>query len=357
MCKAPIWIPVASSVTGGVWVKCKACTWCKGNRVNDWAGRCVAEQQNSTAIVSCTLTYAKVTADADLTELYRDVQLMLKRLRKDGYSVRYLVAGEHGERKGRVHWHAILFFRGAKLPEVEYNTKFYNWKYWKHGYTYVQSPDFEGMSYVLKYTLKEDDPLANETKVMHCSKFPPIGAEYFQSLAQDYVNARLPVHSPEYSFAHLRLRSGKLRKFWLADRSRELFLGGSERYGFKGYVQLWRDAYGTEPPGTDFLIENYYDPQAAAEVEAERWSSSALSTGEQNGFLLLPAPTLGVVVSYSDGKAVYIPHGLKKGEAPWRIDVGTGYLNAERGAAGRLKQAGLRRDLIRSILAWLTQPR
>lgn len=344
----PIRIP-CSTRPEGVWVKCKTCPWCKGNRVNDWAGRCVAEQQFSTAVVSLTLTYAKLGAGASIDERYGDVQLMLKRLRKDRYKVRYVFAGEYGEKKGRMHWHGILFFRGP-IPDFELNTNFFNWKYWPHGYTYVQSPDFEGMTYVLKYTLKDDDPRAREAKRLHMSKYPPIGAEYFQSLAQDYVNAGLPVHSPEYSFAHLRLRSGKLRKFWLADRSRELFLDG--------YVRKWREAYGTEPPQTEFLTQEFYDPAARAEADAEanRAFAERQRDAEQTGFLLLPHPVLGVVSRYSDGTAVYVPHGLGKGEQPWHLDIGDGSASAVRIVGGRLRRAGLRSDLIASVLRWLTLP-
>lgn len=354
MCLRPIWIPVPGYPTG-VYVKCKACPWCKGNRVNDWAGRCVAEQQFSTAVVAITLTYAKTIPGAGLDEHYRDVQLMLKRLRKDRYKVRYVVAGEYGERKGRVHWHAILFFRGA-VPPVEYGTKFYNWKYWPHGYAFLQSPDFEGMTYVLKYTLKDDSAQANEAKRLHMSKYPPIGAEFFQSLAADFVKARLPVHSPEYAFADLRFgggpQRGRLRKFWLSDRSREIFLGGSDRYGLKGYVQMWRDAYGEEPPKTEFLTEQYDDPRAAAEVEAAYWAAPA---ADDVGYLLLPAPTLGLVVRRSETTATYVPH--EKENPSWHLDIGDGSSSAVRSVGGRLKRAGLPSDLIACVLRWLTQSR
>jgi hypothetical protein len=338
MCVSPIQLP------SGVMVKCNCCRWCMGNRVNDWAGRCVAEQQTSSHIMALTLTYAQLHGDV-LDELYGDVQRMLKRLRSDGFSVRYLCCGEYGSLKRRPHWHIILFFRG-NAPEVEYDTKYYNWKYWKHGYTYVQSPDFAGMSYVLKYTLKyEDTEGAHNSKRIYMSKKPPIGYHYFQSLARDYVNAGLPLVSPEYRFAHLRLRSGKLRTFWLADRSRELFVDG--------YVTKWRETYGTEPQQTDFLIEEYYDPIAAAEVDEERWRSKTAPTGL--GYLLFPYPVLGCMVKYSDGSCVYVPHNLGKDEKPWRIHIGDGSSSAVRRAAAILYKSGLRSDLVKSAIRWITR--
>lgn len=333
MCLRPIRLP------SQVKVKCKCCSWCKGNRVNDWAGRCVAEQLVSASVVSITLTYASLPPNADLDSLYPDVQRMLKRLRFAGYSVRYLCCGEYGEAKGRPHWHIILFFRG-KAPEIERDTKFYNWKYWPHGYSYVQAPDFEGMCYVLKYSLKDNanDPRALKRIVM--SRFPPIGAEYFQDLAQRLVDARLAVHSPEYAFGHLFLRSGKRRTFWLADRSLELFLSA--------YVSKWVRDVGSDPPMTPFLVEQFYDPIAKAEREASEFDErvSALERFGAAAFFLLSNPRAGVICVYPDGKAFLTVEGEE-----WRRDIGVGSVIGDLTAVGypMVEAAGARSWLLGQI--------
>lgn len=336
VCKSPI------RLATGVTVVCNQCRICKGNRVNDFAGRAVAEMATSTATLAVTLTYA---GGVNATRLYyRDVQLMLKRLRSDGYSVRYIVCGEHGETKGRAHWHAILFFKG-RVPDFDRNTRYYNWKYWPHGYTFAQSPDFDGISYVLKYTLKDDTSRAF-TKVLRISKKPPIGYDYFQFLAQRFVDAGLPVQSPSYSFSDVRFRTGRPRRFWLTGRSRELFL--------EGYVTKWRAKYGGEPPMHEFLVQEYYDPIARREVyldqddfqrHLEAKGVYVEPTGRyQVGYLLIPFPNTGLLVQYSDGTATLT---LGKEGTPWPQVFESG------SAIGELTAAGLPLEVARTCAIWL----
>lgn len=336
MCLTPIRLP------SQVYVKCKTCRICKGNRVNDWAGRCVAEQQGSSSVVSITLTYASVEEGLTLDDLYPDVQRMLKRLRKAGYSVRYLCCGEYGELKGRPHWHIIFFFRG-KAPEVDRNTKFFNWKFWPHGYSFVQAPDFDGICYVLKYTMKDDNRQSRAIKRIYMSKYPPIGYDFFQLLADRYVKARLPVQSPEYAFANVRDKKNRVRTFWLFDRSRELFISA--------YVSKWREAYGTEPPMHPFLVEEYYDPMAKEELEVEfmrKWFADAEANTDMR-YLLLPAPTLGIVVKCRNRTARYYRDGLPDGEEPCRLVIGDEFGSVAKSVAAW----GIPAALVARITQWL----
>lgn len=307
----------------GARVKCGQCRICIANRIKDLVGRCLAEQAHATNCFAVTLTYADNPIGSVVLQ-YRDVQLMLKRLRADGYSVRYLCAGEYGERKGRAHWHCALFFRGA-IPLVEQDRRV-NWKYWPQGYSFFQTADARGFSYICKYVLKDARQRVH-VKQLRLSKYPPLGASYFQELADRMVAGGFALHEPTYSFAAVTTRDPKTgrsapRKFWLADRSLELFL---ERY-----VSQWEATYGREPPGTPFLWEKYYDPIARKERLLDEASFEAELAGRPvksrppavsehvtpSRYLLLEGG--GLCVRYSDNRACI----LEKDGTRWLLDIG-----------------------------------
>lgn len=128
MCTSPSFVWVKR---GPKWVQtpapCDRCWSCRENYVSDWVGRCLAEA--ATSEVSCTvsLTYAPPEHHLDISHRVVDphhFQLFIKRLRNAGHKIRYLVAGEYGDRKGRSHFHAILFFTvlketGQRPPRLE----------------------------------------------------------------------------------------------------------------------------------------------------------------------------------------------------------------------------------------------
>lgn len=133
MCTSPSFVWVKR---GPEWVKipapCDRCWSCRENYVSDWVGRCLAEAdcgEDGLPQTCCTLslTYAPPTDPLDLAHRVVDpyhFQLFMKRLRNAGHKVRYLVAGEYGDKKGRSHFHAILFFShlaetGQPAPVLE----------------------------------------------------------------------------------------------------------------------------------------------------------------------------------------------------------------------------------------------
>nr|QJB21493.1 MAG: replication initiator protein [Microvirus sp.] len=152
---------------------------------------------------------------------------MIRAQRDAGINVRYMVAGEFGERFGRVHWHCILFWRGSDLPKVEIERRI-NWDFWPHGYSYFQAPDYGGMAYALKYAVKDARP--GTLNPFQLSKKPPIGHDFFVEMAKDLADKGLPLHDPSYSFADVR-HKGKPRQFWLQGRMREIYV--------KTYLGQW----------------------------------------------------------------------------------------------------------------------
>lgn len=244
MCLAPQTIPDID-----VPVPCRNCWQCRENRVNDLIGRCIAESHTAACTVALTLTYSG-DAPNSFVLVYSDFQNFIKRLRRAGHRVRYLVAGEYGSKKGRAHWHAVLFFQDKApddLPQV--NTRA-NWAPWTNhdegrGFVYVQEPDYNGFRYVLKYTLKgQAGPIGSTHLAM--SKKPPLGYQYFMNLADDYVNQNLSPQSALYQFRGVTNRD-KHRRFYLQGRMRELFC--------EAYVIKYRAHKGRDYPFSEWLLD------------------------------------------------------------------------------------------------------
>jgi hypothetical protein len=248
MCIAPVMIPSVGLVA------CRSCWQCETQRKNDLIGRAIAEQQKSTKTFALTLTYAGDETGSALL-IYEHFQKFMKSLRRDGYNVRYIVAGEYGSKKQRAHWHAILFFRG-KVPEVPLETRF-EWKYWQkqdvngvyvpRGFVYFQEPDYKGFAYVLKYALKDQ---SQQTRVGHLamSKKPPLGHEFFMDMAEDHVRHKLSPQGGFYSFRNIFDSKGERRQFMLTGRMRELYV--------KRFIRRWREVHGTEYPLSEFVERN-----------------------------------------------------------------------------------------------------
>lgn len=177
-------------------VACRQCWRCRQNRVNDYVARAMAEA--STSEVSCTvsLTYAPRDDLADKVLHPRHFQLFMKLLRRAGHKVRYLVAGEYGELKGRAHFHAILFFTdlrprglGEAVPAYKAPAPFcreiphkrmVHIREWPHGHISVDwSASERAIRYVCKYLLADD----KNNAWFSLSKKPALGAAWFAKKA------------------------------------------------------------------------------------------------------------------------------------------------------------------------------
>ena len=240
-------------IADGQMVPCRNCWQCRETRVNDLIGRCIAESQTSTATVAVTLTYAGDSPSAAVL-VYPDFQKFIKRLRRKGYPCRYIVAGEYGSKKGRAHWHAVLFFKSDPPPLPRFDTQA-DWSFWTNsaegrGFVYLQEPDYHGFKYVLKYVLKDQSAKVS-TNVLSMSKKPPLGYDYFMQLADDYVAEKLSPQHGGYSFRGVKSPNGKHRIFRLRGRMKELFS--------EAYIIKYRSHYGTEYPFSDFLLEQEDD--------------------------------------------------------------------------------------------------
>lgn len=108
-CTHPIKITKWSPTEGGLYVPCGKCTQCRIRRASEWALRATHEllyHQNSCFV---RLSYDNEHLPADLAVNKNTLQLYFKRLRKRGFSIKYLACGEYGEQTGRAHYHAVIY--------------------------------------------------------------------------------------------------------------------------------------------------------------------------------------------------------------------------------------------------------
>lgn len=232
MCMNPRPLP------NGVSVGCRQCWQCRENRINDWVGRCVAEIKTSKAANSVTLTYGtdenpkKNIRAAVLT--YSDVQKYFKRLRKSGFEFSYFVCGEYGSKNGRAHWHAVIFWRGDKVPEHKIRQNFIE-KHWPHGWSFWDNTDQRAVRYVCKYLQKDrltDGERLETQGYIAMSKKPALGAKFISMMAQQYVDQGLAPQNLRYSWPDITDKEGNPIKFHLHDRMADYFL--------EEYIIRWR---------------------------------------------------------------------------------------------------------------------
>lgn len=365
MCLTP---KKVGSASDGLVVGCRHCARCRAIRVRDLVGRCLAEQVTSSRTVALTLTYRDGDDPFAVVLYYRHVQLMLKRLRKAGFSVRYICAGEYGTLKGRAHWHIVLFFQGEvpELPEMETRAE---WEYWPHGFVFLQEAAAQGFHYLMKYTLKDGYQEAH-VKNFALSKKPPLGHVFFQKMADDLIAARLPLHSPEYRFAHVKTSNGLSRSYWLQGRMLDIFC--------HAYYYGWQLKYlGEEPPMTDILLNwlssepyepndfalfKYFDEQGRYMCDRDRIASGdvpahlvelrekreqRLGVGRDWGGQISFAGMPPVSVSTKGGSYFTV----KKGDEEWHLTVNEKSVSVD----AQLRHLGLLPELRKSIEIWLRQ--
>ena len=236
----------------GVFISCRQCWQCKETRVDGVVGRCIAEMQTSGATYCVTLTYGgddRITGEVPLRARlldYGDVSGYLKRLRKT-VPVRYVAAGEYGDRRGRGHWHLIQFMP-REFPGIELDRRF-NHHTWPHGFMYWEAAIYEKMRYACSYVLKNADARQNAERRYGASRFPPLGREYFRQLALKHVEQYLSPQDCFYMFQDIKKADGSLKRFLLTRRSAELYK--------EDFINAWASVHGNlNWPQSDMIDEH-----------------------------------------------------------------------------------------------------
>lgn len=264
-----------ATMDNGAQVSCRNCWQCREAAINDWVGRNIAESRTSKASHAITLTYGRnASGDADhersVLLTYHDVQKYLKRYRRQGFPLRYFVAGEFGTMKGRAHWHLILHWQ-ERVPPGRPLGKMLLDENWIHGWSWWKAPGVASFKYAAKYVMKAQRVGMDRREgvemyePVRMSKKPPLGADYFAGLARTIVRAGLAPQDLTYSFPEVAMmRRGRpdgVQVYRLRDRSAELYL--------LSYIGAWDALQPGRSRPQSFLVDSFERYGVLAETEEE----------------------------------------------------------------------------------------
>lgn len=130
-------------------VPCGKCPLCIQSHRMNWLMR--VNQESATSPYPfhwfLTLTYneKKVPRKRGVRTLYkRHPQLFLKRLRKAGFKIKYILVGEYGSETDRPHYHALCW---TNAPDGAITHA------WGYGHVHFRPMEHETILYTLKYAL------------------------------------------------------------------------------------------------------------------------------------------------------------------------------------------------------------
>lgn len=169
---------------GGIPCPCGQCMPCRVNRKRLWTHRILLESYYHEKNSFVTLTYNEENLPEGGTLVPRDLQLFLKRARKQfaPHRLRFYAVGEYGDRTWRPHYHLALFGAGPEDSEIIDSS-------WKKGYTMCGDLNKNTAMYVCGYitkklTKKEDERLqGRHPEFARMSNRPGIGAEAAKDIA------------------------------------------------------------------------------------------------------------------------------------------------------------------------------
>lgn len=169
-------------------IPCGKCLLCRKRRAQEIAIRALLEIKSYDPLQQHAFVTLTVD-DEHMEEVFpgarlrhRPYQLLLKRLRKRGVDVRYLMCGEYGEHTHRPHYHAVLFgwyptdcyydsrgcYHGSRLLE----------ELWPYGHVVVDRVNSNRVFYVAGYTLKLAADDERWRPYVRWSRRPGLGARY-----------------------------------------------------------------------------------------------------------------------------------------------------------------------------------
>ena len=130
-------------------VPCGKCINCAKRRFFGYRMRLIYELQRYPNSLFVTLTFDNESLIHFVDDYNRSILLFLDRIRKAfGKQVRHWFVAEYGEKKGRIHYHGILFNCQMTNEELA--------KYWKYGHTFVGYANEITAKYIVKYLTKND---------------------------------------------------------------------------------------------------------------------------------------------------------------------------------------------------------
>lgn len=145
-------------------VPCGKCAFCLTNKRSSWMFRIHHEMRTQDRPgYFLTLTYdekhVKRVGRGRLSLRFRDVQLFLKRVRKDKFYCKYVCVGEYGSETKRPHYHMLLW---TDCPPERLES------YWQQGSIHFGTITMQSAMYTLKYIIqpkqKVDDDGMEKTR-------------------------------------------------------------------------------------------------------------------------------------------------------------------------------------------------
>lgn len=148
---------------------CGHCPACREQLSRTWALRMMLESDNYNLqeVQFVTLTYNSQNIPSGYNLSPADLQSFFKRLRRYlPYPIRYYACGEYGERRGRPHYHAIIY--GLKKADVGFVAKS-----WSLGISQVDSvKTVRAFYYCAGYVTKKIGTLSQCSEYYGC-RIPP----------------------------------------------------------------------------------------------------------------------------------------------------------------------------------------
>lgn len=205
-CVSPLSIKDPSQKLGSIriTVPCGKCGSCMHNRRTEWSFRLREELITAYSAVFLTLTYSDQNlpwGDGEPSLSKRDVQLFMKRLRKENekvwaHQIRYYAVGEYGTHTHRPHYHILLFnCEHSIYPKIE--------GIWGLGRVDQGNVEDASIHYVTKYHVNYDKQqdsslgkkeLTKQPEFALMSRRPGIGSGYVERAGQwNYDNGVLYV--------------------------------------------------------------------------------------------------------------------------------------------------------------------
>ncbi|QKI28930.1 VP4 [Kummerowia striata gokushovirus] len=190
---------------------CGRCIGCRLERSRQWAVRLVHEKRFHSDSAFITLTYADEHLPRDGSLDVKHFQDFMKRLRRRcGYTkLRFFHAGEYGEKKGRPHYHAIIFghsFFEARVDVEVSGRGDTTWtspllsEVWPFGLNRVGEVSFESCAYVARYVCKK---VTGPPAQAHYERFDERTGEVFRLKPEYCTMSRRPgigsLHFERYS--------------------------------------------------------------------------------------------------------------------------------------------------------------
>lgn len=233
MCKKPFTKGVESH-------GCGQCMPCRLNRRRIWTHRMMLEAAVHPAASFVTLTYK----ENPITLIPRDLQLFIKRVRKNVGSCRFFAVGEYGDHSDRPHYHVALFGHGPQVASLIDSC-------WGLGYTYTGDLTLDSAQYIAGYVTKKmtskDDTRLNGRypEFARMSLRPGIGAPAIRSVAAalqnkhgwDEIDARSDVPSM-LRHGGRTMPLGRYMRLRLRDEMNFSDLSESEDAAFKRHQKM-----------------------------------------------------------------------------------------------------------------------